>query len=101
MINKATLLRTVRKVTELSYREAAACVDAVIDALAEGVSRGERVELRGLGSFTVRTTASKRTALLDGAVIPAHGRITFRPCQKLREAAWGCESPPVTKKEQS
>ena len=88
MINRATLLRMVRKATALSYRESALCVDTVIDALAEGISRGDRVELRGLGSFTVRKTASKRTPLLEGAVIPAHGRITFRPCQKLRELAW-------------
>jgi nucleoid DNA-binding protein len=88
MINRATLLRMIRKATALSYREAAVCVDTVIDALAEGISRGERVELRGLGSFTVRKTASKRTALVEGAVIPAHGRIMFRPCQKLRESVW-------------
>ena len=90
MINRATLLRMVRKATALSYRESALCVDTVIDALAEGISRGDRVELRGLGSFTVKQVSIRRHPGIfsEEKLIPAHGRITFRPCQKLRELVW-------------
>jgi nucleoid DNA-binding protein len=92
MINKAALMRAINKTAQLSYREAALCVDIIIETITGGIIRGERVELRELGSFSVRKIAARKTPLVDGAVIPAHGRIVFRPCQKLRESVWNCES---------
>jgi integration host factor subunit beta len=90
MINRAKLVQELRKAAALPCREAALCVDFFLDALADGISRGERIELRGLGSFEVKRVPEKNhPSLLSGkTTIPAHGRVVFRPCQKLRDAAW-------------
>jgi nucleoid DNA-binding protein len=90
MINKAKLLQGLRKSVSIPYRDAAACVDFFLDALADGISRGERIELRGFGTFEVKQVPEKkhRSIWSEKAVLPSHGRIIFRPCQKLRDAAW-------------
>jgi integration host factor subunit beta len=90
MINRAKLLQGLKKSASLSYRDASVCVDFFLDAMAESISRGERIELRGFGSFEVKQVlARKHPSLLSGkTTIPTHGRIVFRPCQKLRDSAW-------------
>jgi nucleoid DNA-binding protein len=88
MLNKASLMQKMSKTTRLPLREASAYIDVIFDAMADAISRGERIELRGFGSFDVRQIAARRTALANGAVVPPHGRIVFRPCQKLRESVW-------------
>jgi nucleoid DNA-binding protein len=90
MINRAALMRIIKKTTRLSYRDASACVEVLVDTICDGISRGERIELRGLGSFTVRQVAAKRhpNVFSETKTVPAHGRIVFRPCQKLRESVW-------------
>jgi nucleoid DNA-binding protein len=85
MLNKQALMRAASKTTGLSLRDTAACIDSIIETIASAISRGERVELRGLGSFDVRTTAARKTVFTN---VPAHGRVVFRPSQKLRESAW-------------
>ena len=90
MANKAALARTVRKATGLSYRQSAQCVDVIVDTLADFLSAGENIELRGLGSFIVHRVGERKWGLEGDAVIPAHGRIHFRVCQKLRRAVWNC-----------
>jgi nucleoid DNA-binding protein len=82
-------MRAVSKSTGLSLRNTSACIDSIINTLNEAVSRGEKVELRGFGSFSIRITAAKKIAFSNAAaVIPSHGRIVFRPCQKLRLSVW-------------
>ena len=85
MLNKQVLMRSASRTTGLSLRETSTCIDSIIEALGDAIARGERVELRGLGSFMVRETAPRKAAFAN---IPAHGRIVFRPCQKLRESVW-------------
>jgi len=54
MINKALLIRSASKTTGLSLRDTAACIDSVIEAVNGAISRGERIELRGFGTFFYR-----------------------------------------------
>ena len=96
MIKKAALTHIINKSITLScgrgipLRDASACVDSVFDTLAEALSRGERVELRGFGSFFVRDIKQKKypSSLKGDHVVPAHRKIVFRPAQKLRLAVW-------------
>jgi nucleoid DNA-binding protein len=88
IINKTNLIHILKKSSALPYHEVSLYVGLILEAIADGISRGERVELRGLGAFTVKSVAPKKTALNGTALIPAHGRIVFRPCEKLRRAVW-------------
>jgi nucleoid DNA-binding protein len=90
VVNKAALTRRLTKSSGISLREAAVCLDIILDEIAAAIIRGERIELRELGSFTVRKTAERKTALNNpaAAIIPEHGRVVFRPCRKLRKSVW-------------
>jgi nucleoid DNA-binding protein len=87
--NRAVLSRELGKAAGLSYREAALCVDILVEA----VAKGGRVGLRGLGSFSVVRAGVKNfpASLSENKIIPAHGRVVFRPSEKLRRAVWNRE----------
>jgi len=87
MVKKASLVKLLNKTNSLPFRDASACIDVIFDSLAEAISKGERVELRGFGSFIVRDVKSRKSTI-GSTVIPAHSRIFFRPCQKLRSSVW-------------
>jgi len=85
MINKSSLIRETNKTAGIPLGEASICIDVIFDSIARAISRGEKIELRGFGSFFVKETAARKAAFAD---VPAHGRIVFRPCQKLRLSVW-------------
>jgi len=60
MVNKALLTRSASKTTGLSLRDTAVCIDSVIEAVNDALSRGERIELRGFGTFTVKQVSTKK-----------------------------------------
>jgi integration host factor subunit beta len=52
---KASIIETVAVKTKLPVGRAEAVVNHVFDALADALLRGEGVEVRGFGTFTVRS----------------------------------------------
>jgi DNA-binding protein HU-beta len=92
MITKAALAKALKKPTGLSYTTAALCIDVLIEAITEGLARGEAIELRGLGSFAVKARAARKTSINGQMAVPAHGQVVFRPSEKLRRAAWNRSS---------
>jgi DNA-binding protein HU-beta len=90
MINRAVFTRALQKSAGLSSRDAELCVGLILDGMAEGISSGERVEIRGLGSFFIRKAAARKMSLntREASLVPEHGRIVFRPALKLRKSAW-------------
>jgi len=89
MINKAALMRSASRTTGLSLRDTAACIDSVVGAINDAISRGERIELRGFGTFSVKQVSTKKyPTSFTQTIVPAHGRIVFRPSQKLKKSVW-------------
>jgi nucleoid DNA-binding protein len=54
-MTKADLARSIAKKHNLTQKEAVRVVDAILDTISDALSQGEKVELRGFGSFTVKT----------------------------------------------
>ncbi len=54
-MTKAELINAVAAKTELSKKDSAAAVDAVLAAVKETLANGEKVQLAGFGTFEVRT----------------------------------------------
>ena len=54
IMNKHQLIQAIKESQDLSTLEAAKCVDLFFEAMADALSRGGRVEIRGLCSFQVR-----------------------------------------------
>lgn len=59
-MTKAELVDRVATAAGLTKRDSAAAVDALCDAVAEALGRGERVQLVGFGTFEVRRRAARR-----------------------------------------
>jgi DNA-binding protein HU-beta len=98
MVNKASLMRAANKTTGLSLRDASVCIDSIFDTLNEALSRGERIELRGFGSFFVRAVSQKKypSSFSNQKVISSHFKTVFRPCQKLRETVWNIKNKSIS-----
>jgi len=92
MTTRTILAKRLRE-PGLSYRDAAVYLNVLIEAITEALKKGEPLQLRGLGSFCITFSPEKKypSSLSSNKVVPAHGRIIFRPCKELRQAVWGCK----------
>jgi DNA-binding protein HU-beta len=63
-------------------------VDDVFDLIAEGLAKGEKIDLRGFGTFSVRDSAARtgRNPQTGEAIaIPARRVPGFKPGKELKE----------------
>ncbi|NLZ16934.1 MAG: integration host factor subunit beta [Desulfobulbaceae bacterium] len=54
-MNKSELTQQIAESMHLSVREAASIVNTIIDTMTETLARGESIEIRGFGSFVVKS----------------------------------------------
>lgn len=59
MLRSELLARLHREFPELPAKHIETLLDALFDEIAEALERGERVELRGFGAFSVRQRQSR------------------------------------------
>lgn len=86
-MNKSELIKEVALKSKLSIREATDAVDAMMEAIAEIMQKGESVTLVGFGSFVVleRKTRNGYNPSTGGKmVIPAKKQVKFRPGSKMK-----------------
>jgi len=57
-VNKADLATEVTKRAKVGQKVAKVVVDAIFDEMADALKRGDRVEIRGFGSFVMRDYGS-------------------------------------------
>lgn len=83
---------------QIGLREATAIVDAIFETMTEGLTAGERIELRGFGSFGVRHRPARggRNPKTGAAITVAATTVAFfRAAKELRaEVNCAAESPP-------
>ena len=53
-LTKADLIEEVLKVTELPRKESETIVETIFDSTIEAIQKGEKIEIRGFGSFRTR-----------------------------------------------
>ena len=58
-MNKAELIAAVAAKAEVSQKEAAVVVAAVLDEIKDALKKGDKVQLVGFGSFEVRAKAAR------------------------------------------
>jgi DNA-binding protein HU-beta len=58
-MTKVDLVNAISNVG-LTKKKAAQAVDAVLDAIREALSKGEKVQLIGFGSFSVKTRSARK-----------------------------------------
>jgi integration host factor subunit beta len=85
---KADLIEEVSRVVEVPANEAAINVELVFDKMVRALRSGDRVELRGFGSFNTRERRARtgRNPKTGAAVkVPAKKIAFFKPSRELKE----------------
>ena len=54
MLNKSELIETVAEKAKITKKKAEDVVNLIFDSMTEAMVRGDRIEIRGLGSFVVK-----------------------------------------------
>ncbi len=91
-MTKADLVEKVARATELPKRDAELLVEIALGGIVEALHRGEKVEVRGFGSFRVRERASRygrNPKTGAGVEIPAKRVPYFKAGKELREVING------------
>ena len=87
-LTKAVLIQEVAHAAGLTKKRAEIIVDAVLGSIVETLHRGEKVELRGFGSFRLRRREphAARNPRTGDRVHVASKRIAyFKPGKELKE----------------
>jgi DNA-binding protein HU-beta len=88
-VNRNELVDSVSSKTDMKKSEASKAVDAVFDAIAEALKRGDEVRLVGFGTFSVASRAASegrnpRTG--EKIQIAASKQAKFKPGKGLRDS---------------
>ncbi len=87
-MTKAELVEDVARAAELTKKDAERLVEIVFESIIETLNQGEKIELRGFGSFRVRERGSRRgrnPKTGDPVDIPAKRVPYFKPGKELKE----------------
>ena len=87
-MTKAELVDTVSRVSDLTRKHSEVIVEAVFSSIIEALQRGDKIELRGFGSFRIRRRDSptgRNPKTGAGVVVPAKRVPHFKPGKELRE----------------
>lgn len=87
-MTKADIVRILAEQVGLTRREAAQALAVVLDGVVESIRAGEKVELRGFGSFrTRRRQARQGRNPRTGAKVKVDAKVVpyFKPGKQLRE----------------
>ncbi len=87
-MNKSQLIGVVAERAEVSKKDAAKVVDAVFDSIAESLTRGEKVQVIGFGTFEARyrdAREGRNPATGEKIQIPALRVPVFKAGKTLKE----------------
>lgn len=88
-MTKSELIETIgRKRSDIPYKDIELAVKAMLEQISESLAQGERIEIRGFGSFSLhfrpprvgRNPKTGESVTLSGKYVPH-----FKPGKELRE----------------
>ncbi len=87
-VTKAALVEEVSRAADLTKKHAAVIVDTVFRSIVTALHRGEKIELRGFGSFRLRQREPRKgrnPKTGDRVDVPPKRIPYFKPGKELRE----------------
>jgi integration host factor subunit beta len=103
-MTKAELVEDVAEAAELTKKDAERLVEIVFESIIGTLNQGEKIELRGFGSFRVRERGARRgrnPKTGDPVSIPAKRVPYFKPGKELKELINEPTSRPAAPSESS
>jgi integration host factor subunit beta len=96
-MTKADLIEEVSRVVDLTRKESEVIVEAIFDSVVRSLRTGDKIEIRGFGSFRTRERQSrvgrnpKTGARVD---VPAKRIPYFKPSKELKDLVNGDAAEP-------
>ncbi len=87
-MNKSEIISEVAEKSDLTKKDTGKIVDAVFESITDALSKGEKVQLIGFGSFDLRKRKEREgrnPATGDVITIPEANVPVFKPGKKLKE----------------
>jgi integration host factor subunit beta len=87
-LTKADLIEEVLKVTELPRKESEIIVETIFDSIIEAIQKGEKIEIRGFGSFRTRQRrgrVGRNPKTGEKVEVPAKRIPFFKPSKELKD----------------
>jgi len=100
MTKSQLIERIVQSLPAVPRQKVEAIVNAAFEAMASAMARGERIEIRGFGSFAVKTRPSREgrnPKTGEKVTVPPRRSLTFTVGKELRDRLnpEGVSAPPV------
>ncbi len=87
-LTKADLIEEVLRITELPRKESETIVETIFESIIEALQKGEKIEIRGFGSFRTRQRRGRvgRNPKTGAKVeVPAKKIPFFKPSKELKD----------------
>jgi len=87
-LTKADLIEEVLRVTELPRKESETIVETIFDSIIEALQKGEKIEIRGFGSFRTRQRrgrVGRNPKTGEKVDVPAKKIPFFKPSKELKD----------------
>jgi integration host factor subunit beta len=87
-MTKADLVEEVAKVTELTRKDSEVIVDTLFESVIKALKTGDKLEVRGFGSFRVRqrnARVGRNPKTGDKVEVPAKRVPYFKPSKELKD----------------
>src|SRR3954447_20788764 len=87
-MTKADLIEEVSRVVEMTRKEAEVIVEAIFDSIVRSLRGGDKIEIRGFGSFRTRQRQpriGRNPKTGARVVVPAKKIPYFKPRKKLKD----------------
>jgi integration host factor subunit beta len=97
-MTKANLVDEVMRVVELPRKDSETVVDTVFESIVKSLRAGDKIEIRGFGSFRSRQRKARvgRNPKTGAQVeVPAKTVPYFKPSRELKDIVRGNSEPPV------
>ncbi|MDD2619561.1 MAG: HU family DNA-binding protein [Syntrophomonadaceae bacterium] len=88
-MNKSELVKSLAEKAEITQKDAAKVLDAMVGAIQQALANGDKVQIIGFGSFEVRDRKERKVispATGKEITVPATKVPAFRPGKSLKEA---------------
>jgi len=91
-LTKAEIIESICEKLGVNRKDIHSIVDEFFEEIKGGLREDKVVELRGFGTFEIRTRKGRERARnpKTGEIVPvsAHGVAVFRPGKELKQIAW-------------
>ncbi|MBO5606826.1 MAG: HU family DNA-binding protein [Prevotella sp.] len=81
---RADMAAYIKEHKDCTLKDAEQSAFLAVEWLLNAVASGERVELRGFGTFRTVEVPERKSNLPDGGIIPANISVKFRPAEALK-----------------